>query len=181
MFIILGSIAAVVALAVILELTGVTDFVNNRRAHHYETTPSTPNRTISDQNKGEESGSSGDNKSQSNNLQPGDDKSDQTIDNSDANLITPSGSFVSNHHTPAGQLVQSACSTTPGATCQIIFKNGSATKWLPAQPTDRGGSTYWSWKPSEIGLTAGSWDVTAKAVLGDQTKTAADSMKLEVQ
>jgi hypothetical protein len=101
-------------------------------------------------------------------------------------LIAPSGSFVSNHHpnlsgSPAPNTVTSVCNTTPGASCQITFTMDSVTKSLPSQTADSGGSTYWTnWKLQGVGLTAGSWKVTATATLNGQTKTASDAMSLVV-
>ncbi|HEX3568965.1 MAG TPA: hypothetical protein VHT70_04815 [Candidatus Saccharimonadales bacterium] len=118
--------------------------------------------------------------------QPGDDKSSTGSSTPTATLVDITGNFVSNHHPnlsgkPAPNIIQSTCTTTEGATCQIIFTMGSVTKMLPAQVTDRGGSTYWTWKLQDIGLTAGSWHIQAKATLGTQVKTADDALTLEVQ
>ena len=106
--------------------------------------------------------------------------------NSTAHPITPTGDFVSNHHpnlsgSPAPNQMTSTCTTTPGATCQITFTNGSTTKFLPVETTDEGGSAYWNWKLQDIGLTAGSWKVEAIAQLGSQTALATDAMPMEVQ
>lgn len=104
---------------------------------------------------------------------------------STVNLLAPSGDFVSNHHpnlsgSPAPNEIQSVCNSTAGASCQIIFTKDGVSKSLPAQTTDKGGATYWTWKLQDIGLTAGSWHIQAKATLGNQTKTADDAMNLEV-
>ena len=100
-------------------------------------------------------------------------------------LIAPSGIFVSNHHpnlsgAPASNQIQSVCHTSPGATCQIRFEKDGATKSLPPQTTDKGGSAYWTWKLQDIGLMPGSWRVTAKAILNEQIKISSDGMNLEV-
>jgi hypothetical protein len=113
---------------------------------------------------------------------PGDDKSSS---NPNAALLTPSGNFVSNHRpnlsgSPAPNSMESTCTTTPGATCQILFTRNGVTKSLDAQTTDRNGSAFWSWKLQDIGLTEGSWQIQAKATLNNQTKTANDSLNLEV-
>lgn len=105
---------------------------------------------------------------------------------SSTELITPSGSFVSDHHpnlsgSPAPNTITSVCNTTPGASCQITFTMDGVTKSLHAQTADSGGSTYWSnWKLQDVGLTAGSWKVQATASLNGQTKTASDAMALVV-
>lgn len=196
-FIIIAVVlVAILVVGVVLELTGVTNFIDSNRAKHYVTTPNTGSRTINQNTKGDgstgnstgtnsgssSSGSSTTNSgSSTNSNDSGDAKAQQTITDPSTPLSAPIGPFVSNHHLGASSpTVQSTCTTTPGATCQIIFTNGSATKSLPVQQTDRGGSAYWSWNLGEIGLTKGSWQITAKAVAGSQTKTATDSMKLEV-
>jgi len=111
---------------------------------------------------------------------------DKNTGGSTATLIAPSGNFVSNHHpnlsgSPAPNQIQSVCNTTPGAQCEITFTNGTDTKSLPAQTTDKGGATYWTWKVQDIGLTAGSWKVQATSKLGSDTKTADDAILLEVR
>lgn len=97
-----------------------------------------------------------------------------------ATLLMPSGTFVSNHRANLSSTESSVCTTTPGASCKIVFTNGSLTKELPTQATDAGGSTYWDWKLQDIGLTAGSWHVQAVATLNGQTKTADDATSLVV-
>lgn len=116
-----------------------------------------------------------------------DDKNNNpSADQTDKFLLAPNGPFVSNHKPnlsgqPLPNTENSACSTTSGATCQIIFTKGDITKKLPAQMTDAGGSTYWNgWTLQSVGLTEGSWKITAVAKLGSQTKTASDAMTLDV-
>jgi len=103
------------------------------------------------------------------------------------NLAAPYGTFVSDHHpslsgannTPSSEL--STCTTSPGASCYINFTKGDVTKRLPTQITDGSGSTSWHWDVSQAGLSQGTWDITAVATLGDQTKSTSDTFKLEVQ
>jgi hypothetical protein len=100
-------------------------------------------------------------------------------------LITPSGSFVSNHHpnlggSPAPNLESSVCATTPGATCTISFTMGGTTKSLEARTADSNGAAFWDWKLQDIGLTAGTWKIQAAASLNGQTRTASDAMDLTV-
>lgn len=109
-------------------------------------------------------------------------------DGASVTLITPSGSFVSDHHpnlsgTDGRDQMQSVCNTSAGAKCQVTFTNNTSgvTASLPAQTADRGGAVFWSWKLKDIGLTQGSWKVQATATLGSQTKSASDAMTLEVQ
>lgn len=107
-----------------------------------------------------------------------------TSASSGAAPIDPTNSnFVNNHHPSLSKsaTMASSCTTTPGATCVISFTNGStAPKSLAAQTTDRGGSAYWDWKLQDIGLTPGSWRITATATLNGQSKTATDAINLEV-
>ena len=116
--------------------------------------------------------------------EPGDQKSDNG-GSSTLTLLDPTGNFVSNHHpgengSPTTET--SVCTTTPGASCKVSFTKDDVTKSLDAQTTDRGGSAYWSnWKPADLGLTSGSWQVQAIATLNGQTKTADDATALVVQ
>lgn len=116
--------------------------------------------------------------------EPGDQKSDMGGDAS-VNLTAPTGDFVSNHHPnldgdPAPSAITSVCTTTPGAKCQITFTKDGITKSLPNETTDRGGSAYWNWKLSDIGLSTGMWQVKAIATLGSQTQSTTDALVLEV-
>ena len=103
-------------------------------------------------------------------------------DSSVSSLVAPSGTFANTYKAQTGDQMTSTCNTTPGATCQIIFTNGSITKSLPVRTTDKGGAAYWAWKPSsDIGLTPGTWHIKATAVLGSETKTTNnDPLTLEI-
>lgn len=94
----------------------------------------------------------------------------------------PIGTFVSSHHLSLGgnSAVESTCSTTPGATCQITFTMGGAQKTLAAKTTDSNGNVQWTWNVIDVGLTAGEWTVTAVASIGSNVVKADDAMKLEV-
>lgn len=97
-------------------------------------------------------------------------------------LLAPWGTFANVYKTRPGDEMESTCNTTPGATCQIVFTNGSITKSLDAETTDAGGAVYWAWTPAGVGLTPGTWHITAKAILGTQTKTTSnDPLTLEIQ
>jgi len=103
-------------------------------------------------------------------------------------LAAPQGNFVSNHYpnlsgSPAPNKMQSSCTTTPGATCQIVFTNTSdgTVRSLPIQTTDQGGTAIWDWNLKDIGITEGLWNVKAVAALDGQTKTANDALNLEVK
>ncbi|SRR6266702_1936872 len=117
--------------------------------------------------------------------QPGDTKGDVGSSTS-ATLIVPSGNFVSNHHpnlssSPAPNILNSVCATTPGASCVISFTKDGTTRSLPAQTTDRGGSTYWNgWSLQSIGLTSGSWQIQATATLNGKSLHTTDALALVV-
>lgn len=74
----------------------------------------------------------------------------------------------------------SVCTTTPGASCKVVFTKGSITKLLNSQITDRGGSTYWNWNINDLGLDAGTWHITATATLNGYTKSTNDALDLVV-
>ena len=98
---------------------------------------------------------------------------------------SPVGTFVSNHHpnldgSPAPNVENSTCSTTPGVKCQIRFYRNGVTKSLPVQQTSQNGNTSWTWKLQDIGLTQGTWSVTAVAINGDKTASSQDATKLVV-
>jgi len=113
------------------------------------------------------------------NPEPPKDPGDTPVASTD--LKVPSESiFVSNHHPQIGDAMQSVCNTTAGARCNIVFTKDGVTKSLGDKKVDGGGSAYWDWKVSDLGLTAGSWQVSAVASLGDQTQTAADAQLLEI-
>lgn len=99
--------------------------------------------------------------------------------NNTRTLTAPSGTFVNLYSASADTQMNSICSTTIGATCQIIFTKGSLSLALPAKTTDNNGVTTWGWTPQQIGLTSGKWHITAKAILASQTKTT-DNGPLEL-
>jgi hypothetical protein len=173
--ILLCGLAAVVVACIslaILEYTNTTYIFHDRPVTH-ETQPNTPGRTANPNTKGEAASPNTDGTAT--------DPDKGTANPGNVNLLTPSGNFVSNHRPKDNRADQQAvCVTTPGASCEIIFTNGSTTRSLPAQTTDRGGATYWTWSPVSANLTAGSWKVQAKATLHDQTKTASDATNLEI-
>ena len=101
----------------------------------------------------------------------------------------PSGTYVSNYHPSINTEEYSSCSTTPGATCTIRFKNTSTgiTKQLTpvvatASKSAEDGVAEWSsWTPASIGLSAGDWQVTATATLGGNSASTASTLILDVQ
>lgn len=167
--------------AVILIVTGTWYF--RYRTNQPPVSKPTPTRASAsaDSQKGQPAPQTSNNTSSA---QPGDAKNNANTDTS-ATLVAPTGTFVSNHNpgqngSPLTEV--SVCNSTPGATCQILFTSGNSTTSLPAQVTDRSGSTYWNnWTPAGIGLTPGSWQVKATATLGSQTLSTTDQMKLVVQ
>lgn len=193
MIIITGGIILLLAgLLATLEMTNITHFFH--RSHkNFETQANTSGRTNNDITKGENTFPGTDSGSQNSSNtntgttpMPSDEKQNTTEQPGaiSGELIAPTNStFVGNHRVSLGQnpAVQSNCVTSPGASCQIFFTKDSETKSLPMQTTDRGGVAYWTWKPKDISLSAGTWSVEAKATAGNQTKSASDSISLEVQ
>lgn len=170
------------ALLAVLELSHVTHFFHKSKT--YIRTPTTGGSSVGIQ-KGEPQPTNT-TPATGNTTEPGDNKSN-TGSNITTTLLTPSAdSLVSNHHpnlsgSPAPNTLSSVCTTSPGASCTITFTKDGVTKSLPAQTTDRGGSTYWNnWSLQGIGLTQGSWHIQAVATLNGQTKNISDSMNLEV-
>jgi hypothetical protein len=93
----------------------------------------------------------------------------------------PYGDFVSSHTIENDGNEASVCITTPGISCSITFTQNSVTKTLPKKVTDNNGAAYWNWKPSDIGLSAGSWTITAIAYSGNLTASSKDARELVVQ
>lgn len=101
------------------------------------------------------------------------------------NVLTPSGSFVSNHRPSLSgsteqRQEQSICYTSPGVSCHIEFNKDGQAKVLPTKTTDSSGYAYWTWDIKDAGFSSGAWQIKAIAGSGDQTKTATDSLALEV-
>jgi len=162
-----------------LEYTNVTHFFHKEPAV-FKPTPTTGGGSVNNQ-KGMPQGNS----QQTSTNTPSSSVTDpKGNDQTSATLLAPSGNFVSNH-TPGQNgtplLETSVCNTTPGAKCQIFFTNGNKTFSLAAQTTDLGGSTYWNgWTPQGIGLTPGTWQVAATAMLSNQSKSTTDTRELVV-
>lgn len=100
--------------------------------------------------------------------------------------VAPAGTFVSNHRpnlsgSPAPSQENSTCTTTPGAECYIQFENDGVIKLLPAQVTDSNGNTSWDWDVKSLGLSQGSWTITAIAKNGAKTNSSGDEIRLQVQ
>ncbi len=101
---------------------------------------------------------------------------------SNVDVISPYGSFVSNHRPNLSSLskMQSVCSTTPGAKCSITFKKNGQTKSLAEQTVGSDGSTTWDWDIVDAGLSVGTWEITATASSGGKTLSTKDTINLEV-
>ena len=165
---------------VILELTGRTHFFHKQAVSIIPAVNTNSSQTGS--SKKTQSASSGSTQPPViNNQKPSTPAANATT------LIAPFGTFVSNHtpgkdNTPTRE--QSVCNTTPGASCYIQFSKDGSTKALGSQAVDSSGATYWTWDVSDaktVGLTAGSWQVSAIATLNGQSKTTDDVIPLEIQ
>lgn len=95
-------------------------------------------------------------------------------------LVAPSGNFVSAHNVKSSSIIESVCVTSPGAKCSILFIMGGVTKSLNEKTADHEGITAWTFKPSDLGIKSGSWEIKSVASLDGQTKETKDAMKLEV-
>lgn len=178
---VLVGLLLVGAVIAALEFSGTTNLFSK------DTTPAT---TGNSQTKGEPAGEAQQSEQSEEDAvrEPGNEKTTPGgSGNSTPNvtLLEPSGPFVNNHRpkldgSATESQMQSVCNTTPGASCQISFTKDGTTRTLPAQTTDSGGATYWSWKLQDIGLTEGSWQVKATATLNGQTKEASDALNLEI-
>lgn len=165
-----------VAVVTVLELTNTT-YLFHKRPVEITASPATKGEHFTQDELDKSNASKG---NKHDNAATTDPKADDSV-----KLEVPTGVFISNHHpnlsgNPAPNQIQSVCTTTSGATCTIVFTKGDITKSLPSQMTDSGGSTYWTWKLQDIGLTEGTWQVQARATLGNQEQTANDLMDLVV-
>lgn len=100
-------------------------------------------------------------------------------------LITPYGTFVSNHYpslsgSSAPSQEESTCTTTPGASCYIQFTKNDAVKKLATQITDDTGMTSWTWDVKKSGFTIGDWKITAVASSGNNSKSRQDTILLSI-
>lgn len=175
----LVGIAGLIILFAILEMTNTTHLLHKQKVPLVIPTHTNTSQTVSSSVPSSRPGSDSTNGSQQASSTP--------ADIANHSLITPFGNFVSNHSpgqngSPNNEF--SVCNTTPGATCYIEFTHldtGETTQ-LPTQTTDARGSTSWYWDISkDAHLTSGEWQVKAVASLGNQTKSADDSLKLRIQ
>lgn len=181
-FTVLAVIVVLIGIVAVLEATNTTYFFHDKKPSYNSPTAGPATKGIPDSEQGQDNKT---NDSSNDSSNSDDDAKHPTAPvDTNANLTEPTGNFISTHTIALGTnpQMESICNTTAGASCKITFTNGSTTKSLSAQNTDRGGATYWAWKPkdSNINLTPGTWTVTAVAQLGSQTKTTVDATKLEV-
>jgi hypothetical protein len=172
------AICLIVILAVVLIYLLVI-----RKPHSNSVIPSSANPQTSTTNQGQQTSSESSSLDASSDS---DSKFPTPTQDASAVLLSPSGTFVSNHRPSlsgtAQQLEeQSVCSSTTGARCFIRFTQGSVTKSLASQVIGGTGTTYWSWNIKDSGLTEGSWIVEAVATLDGQEKTTKDNIDLLIQ
>jgi hypothetical protein len=94
---------------------------------------------------------------------------------------TPTGNFVSSHRVnSSASTIESICTTSLGATCEITFRKGDTILTLGKKQVNNNGTATWIWTPASLALTSGSWEIMATATMGDKTSTAIDPLKLDV-
>lgn len=176
--IVLSLCLVIVISMALLEFTNVTHFFHTQPVI-FKPTPTTGGASAGNQ-KGEAADNT--NATGSASAQPNDTNKGNTTPATV--LIAPTGNFVSNHHpgqNSSSLIETSVCNTTSGAKCQISFTMNGAVHSLSAETTDAGGSAYWNdWTPQSIGLTPGSWQITATVTLGSQTNSTIDPQLLVV-
>jgi uncharacterized protein YneF (UPF0154 family) len=100
---------------------------------------------------------------------------------SGASVSAPEGNFVSSHKINSlSSTIESVCRTTKGASCEITFVQSGVTKSLGKKTADSNGTATWIWTPGAVGLSNGSWEITASATLNSSTQTSKDPMNLEI-
>ncbi len=100
----------------------------------------------------------------------------------------PSGTFVSDYSATMSTQEDSSCNTTVGATCTITFKNVANGSTVSLSPMVAGtskdaqeSSAIWSsWTPSSIGLSQGTWQVSATATLNGGSQTTTSQVTLDI-
>ena len=61
-----------------------------------------------------------------------------------------------------------------------MFTKDGVNKQLDKKVVDTGGVASWDWSLSQLGLSVGSWKVSARAENGSLVSTTEDSVMLEV-
>lgn len=105
--------------------------------------------------------------------------------NEPAEVAAPSGVFVSNHKpnlggSPTPNSINSTCHTSPNISCEIQFSKNGVVKVLGPNTTGSDGYVSWDWKLQDIGITEGTWQITAVAKSGNNTNSTKDQIMLEV-
>jgi hypothetical protein len=178
-YFIVGTVIGLAVILLILELTNTTHLFHKQAVP--SVIPAHQNPVATSQNAPSSSSAQSGGSAGSSSLAP------SKVAATDHNLLSPTGNFVSNHfpgQNGSTTAEVSTCNTSPQAACYIKFTNlgsGESTQ-LPSQITDARGSTSWSWDVSkDAHLTSGQWQVEAIATLGDQIKSATDSLRLTIQ
>jgi hypothetical protein len=172
------GIGIIVVALLALELTNTTHIF-----HHEKIKPTATTGGAYTKGTQGSSNSTKDSSQSSTNTVPSDSSAKQSADGSttNTNLTAPWGTFANDYKVSLTDQMGSTCNTTPGAKCKIVFTNGSTSRSLDPDTADAGGAVYWSWTPSKMGLTPGTWHMTMEATLGAQTKTTSnDPLTLEV-
>ena len=94
---------------------------------------------------------------------------------------SPSGEFLSNYSPDSSTSERSVCNVQPGVSCTISFTQGDVTKNLTAEVAGSDGFVLWTWEPSDLSLTTGSWQVKATATVNSLSSTTTDPNLLNVQ
>jgi hypothetical protein len=170
----------VTALFVIIIVMAILELTNTTHIFHKQNTPvATTGNSLT---KGEQSTNKNTTPSTSNATNTNGSKtSTGTASSNQAPLSAPWGTFANVNKATLNETMESSCNTVPGANCQITFTSGNLTESLSTKTSDSGGAVYWSWTPSSIGLSPGTWHEAMKATLGSQSNSASnDPLTLEV-
>lgn len=177
---ILSTVAVLILLLAVLELTDITHFFHGKTPASTKVIPSSTEPANSEQSAVQTKPTPTPNTTPSTPTKTTGSSSSSSPPSSSDGPVTPYGTFVSNHQPPqSGDYSEvSTCITTPGATCEMSFSNGSVTKVLTAQATDSSGTTIWHWNTQTAGLSVGHWTITVTATLNGKTATAHDTMDI---
>ncbi len=174
-----AAIVIIIAIIAFLELTNRTYFFHKRPTLDQVATQSTPTSSKGESGSSSSSTSSG----QTNNPPTSSNNSSKTGGSAPTGQPPkqPFGNFVSSHTINMEVNESSVCNTSVGATCVISFTKDGVTKSLESKATNSDGAAFWQWTPKSIGLTTGTWQITATASANGQNASATDQQKLEVQ
>lgn len=98
-------------------------------------------------------------------------------------LPPPEGALLNVHSASlaGGTKLVSACSTQPGAMCQVQAKQGGTVKLGTAVKADGTGAAEINWTAQGMGLGIGNWEIRVVASLNGQTSTSTIFDTLEVK